>query len=96
MQDNLALPKYTAPVVGKFLKPLCSAYNELVTAYHSNSSAELRAVVTKHQEAFSADSNLGLVNQVPQSTLVSCNAISRVTVLLNLLIYIFYDFVHTV
>lgn len=84
-KDNLALPKYTAPVVGKFLKPLCSAYNELVTAYHSNSSAELRAVVTKHQEAFSADSNLGLVNQVVASqTRTNIHRLTRTFVTLSL------------
>ena len=48
-QDNLALPKYTSPIVGKFLKPLCTAYNEVVTSYHTNNAAELRTTVTKYQ-----------------------------------------------
>ena len=49
LQDNLALPKYTSPVVGKFLKPLCTAYNEVVNSYTSNNAAELRNTVTKYQ-----------------------------------------------
>ena len=63
-KENLALPKYTSPIVAKFLKPLCSAYTELVTAYQSNSAGELRGVVTKHQELFTTDNNMGLVQQV--------------------------------
>ena len=63
-KENLALPKYTSPIVAKFLKPLCSAYTELVTAYQSNSAGELRGVVVKHQELFATDNNTGLVQQV--------------------------------
>ena len=43
------MPKYTSPVVGKFLKPLCTAYNEVVNSYTSNNAAELRNTVTKYQ-----------------------------------------------
>ena len=49
VQDNLALPKYTSPIVAKFLKPLCAAYTDLATAYTNNSAPELRAAVTKYQ-----------------------------------------------
>jgi len=66
-KDNLALPKYTSPVVGKFLKPLCTAYNEVVNSYHTNNAAELRTTVTKYQETFTQDNNLGLVKQVVSS-----------------------------
>jgi COP9 signalosome complex subunit 3 len=45
----LSLPKFTSPIVGKFLKPLCAAYSEVVRAYHVNSPEELRSVVTKYQ-----------------------------------------------
>ena len=45
----MALPKYTSPIVAKFLKPLCAAYTDLVTAYTNNSAPELRAAVTKYQ-----------------------------------------------
>jgi len=84
-KDNLALPKYTSPVVGKFLKPLCSAYNEIVTAYHSNNSAELRAVVTKYQELLTTDSNMGLVNQVVASqTRTNIRRLTRTFITLSL------------
>jgi len=66
-KDNLSLPKYTSPIVGKFLKPLCSSYHELVTAYHSNNSTELRTVVTKYTELINTDNNMGLVQQVVAS-----------------------------
>ena len=49
MQDNLALPKYTSPIVAKFLKPLCVAYTDLVTAYNTNNAAELRTTINKYQ-----------------------------------------------
>ena len=45
----MSLPKFTSPIVGKFLKPLCAAYSEIVRAYHVNAPEELRTVVTKYQ-----------------------------------------------
>ena len=60
-KDNFSLPKFTSPLVGKFLKPLCAAYSELVSAYTANNQAELRAAVNKHQEVFISDNNMGLV-----------------------------------
>jgi len=66
-RDVVALPKFTSPLVTKFLKPLCGGYNDLVTAYHSNNAEELRAAVTKYQELLTTDNNLGLVQQVVES-----------------------------
>lgn len=63
----LSLPKFTSPIVAKFLKPLCAAYNEIVRAYHVNAPEELRGVVTKYQEVLQTDENWGLVQQVVQS-----------------------------
>jgi len=84
-KENLALPKYTSPIVAKFLKPLCSAYTELATAYHSNSASELRGVVTKHQETYSADSNMGLVQQVVCSqTRTTIQRLTRTFITLSL------------
>ena len=40
-KDMTSLPKYTSPVINKYLKPLCASYQELVTAYYSNQTAEL-------------------------------------------------------
>ena len=48
-KDNLSLPKYTSPIVAKFLKPLCVAYTDLVTAYNTNNAAELRTTINKYQ-----------------------------------------------
>ena len=50
--------------MNKLLKPLCVAYNDVVTAYNSSNVSELRTTITKHQDLFSADNNLGLVKQV--------------------------------
>lgn len=84
-KENLALPKYTSPIVNKFLKPLCSAYSEVVTAYQSNSAGELRAVVTKHQDLFAADSNSGLVQQVVASqTRTAVRRLTRTFITLSL------------
>ena len=76
-KDNFSLPKFTSPLVGKFLKPLCAAYSELVSAYTANNQTELRAVMTKHQEVFIADNNMGLVRQVMSSQVRS--SIRRLT-----------------
>ena len=40
-KDLTSLPKYTSPVINKYLKPLCASYQELVVAYYSNQTAEL-------------------------------------------------------
>ena len=50
--------------MNKLLKPLCVAYNDVVTAYNSSNVSELRTTITKHQDLFTADNNLGLVKQV--------------------------------
>jgi len=84
-KENLALPKYTSPIVAKFLKPLCSAYTELVTAYQSNSAGELRGVVVKHQELFTTDNNMGLVQQVVASqTRTNIRRLTRTFITLSL------------
>ena len=84
-KENLALPKYTSPIVNKFLKPLCSAYNELVTAYQGNNSAELRGVVTKYQELLTGDNNMGLVQQVVASqTRTNIRRLTRTFITLSL------------
>ena len=40
-KDMTSLPKYTSPVINKYVKPLCSPYQELVVAYYSNQTADL-------------------------------------------------------
>jgi len=84
-KENLALPKYTSPIVNKFLKPLCSAYSEIVTAYQSNNASELRGVVTKYQELLTTDNNMGLVQQVVASqTRTNIRRLTRTFITLSL------------
>ncbi|XP_015911586.1 COP9 signalosome complex subunit 3 isoform X2 [Parasteatoda tepidariorum] len=57
------LPKFTSQVVGRFIKPLSQAYHDLAVAYSSNSPIDVRAAITKHNEVFVRDNNMGLVKQ---------------------------------
>ena len=34
-QDALTFPKYTSPVVSKYIKPLCAPYHEVIKAFYS-------------------------------------------------------------
>ena len=45
-KDMTSLPKYTSPVINKYLKPLCASYQELVAAYYSNQTTELEVVIS--------------------------------------------------
>ncbi|ELT89416.1 hypothetical protein CAPTEDRAFT_130389 [Capitella teleta] len=58
-----SLPKYTSHVVVKYIKPLVQPYNDLATAYATNQPTELRNMVTKHQDIYNRDNNMGLVKQ---------------------------------
>lgn len=51
-KDAVSLPKFTSPIVAKFLKPLCRAYTEVVTAYHLNSADDLRNVIPKYRVSY--------------------------------------------
>lgn len=59
------LPKFTSPVVNKFVKPLCSAYQDLFNTFYAHK--DLTAVVNKYNDVFSTDENLGLVQQVVEA-----------------------------
>ncbi|XP_075224412.1 COP9 signalosome subunit 3 isoform X2 [Lycorma delicatula] len=61
------VPKYTSQVVGRFIKPLSQAYHDLATVYSTNNSDEVRNVVSKYQETFTRDCNMGLTKQVVAS-----------------------------
>ncbi len=63
-KDSLAFPKYTSPVVNKYIKPLCAAYHEIVKAFYSSEHSELHNVIEKHSNVFTEDDNVGLVHQV--------------------------------
>eukprot|EP00794_Sanderia_malayensis_P019975 gene19975-21933_t len=60
----VTLPKYTAQVVRRFLKPLSSPYNEIANAYNTHDPEQLQTVANKHQQIFQRDNNVGLVKQV--------------------------------
>ncbi|XP_071815337.1 COP9 signalosome complex subunit 3-like [Apostichopus japonicus] len=57
-------PKYTSPVVSRFIKPLSQGYHELGSACLTNNPADIRVVLDKHAEQFSNDKNMGLAKQV--------------------------------
>ena len=63
-QDALTFPKYTSPVVSKYIRPLCAAYQDVVKAFYSSQHSELNSVLEKHQVVFAEDGNAGLVAQV--------------------------------
>ncbi|BFZ17392.1 hypothetical protein BsWGS_20431 [Bradybaena similaris] len=59
----ISLPKYTAQVLQRYIKPLCQPYMDIASTYAQNNSADLRVIVTKHTEVFNRDNNMGLVKQ---------------------------------
>jgi len=63
-QDALTFPKYTSPVVSKYIRPLCAAYQDVVKAFYATQHSELNSVLEKHQVVFAEDGNAGLVAQV--------------------------------
>ncbi|XP_028409697.1 COP9 signalosome complex subunit 3-like [Dendronephthya gigantea] len=63
----ISLPKYTSHVVMKYLKPLSSPYHELAEAYASRNPSSVNAVVAKHVDHFTTDTNMGLVKQAMTS-----------------------------
>jgi len=63
-QEALVFPKYTSPVVNKYIRTLSAPYWEVVRAFYSSNLSELKNVIEKHTTLFSDDSNSGLVAQV--------------------------------
>lgn len=57
------VPKYTSPVVARYVKPLCQPYHDLAAVYATNNPTDLHTTVTKHVEVFVRDNNMGLVKQ---------------------------------
>ncbi|ESO89010.1 hypothetical protein LOTGIDRAFT_205728 [Lottia gigantea] len=62
-----ALPKYTSQIVARYIKPLCQAYHDLANAYSTNRPNDLRIIVSKHNDLFTRDNNMGLVKQCVNS-----------------------------
>ena len=46
-KENLILPKYTSPVINKYIRPLCNPYLELVNAFYTNNMSELQVRLSK-------------------------------------------------
>jgi len=63
-QDALTFPKYTSPVVSKYIKPLCAPYHEVIKAFYSSQHSELNNIIEKHNVVFTDDGNTGLIGQV--------------------------------
>jgi len=61
------LPKVTNPSVIRVIKQLCVPYEELSTAFTTNSFEDLTKSVDNNLEPFVKDANLGLVGQVKSS-----------------------------
>lgn len=57
------LPRYTSHVVNRYIRPLCQPYLEIASAYNSHNPSDLRSVVTRHNDIFVRDRNMGLVRQ---------------------------------
>lgn len=63
-QSALTFPKYTSPVVNKYIKPLCSPYHDIVKAFYSTNHSEINTILEKHASVFNEDGNAGLTAQV--------------------------------
>ncbi|XP_076682822.1 COP9 signalosome subunit 3 isoform X2 [Andrena cerasifolii] len=60
----LNLPRFMSQVVNRYMKPLSQQYQELATAYQMNSCEDVQNIITKCQQIFTRDHNMGLVKQV--------------------------------
>jgi len=63
-KEASALPKYTSAVVSKYIRPLSSAYHDLVNGFYTNQTSELENVITRNSTQYENDGNMGLVRQV--------------------------------
>lgn len=46
------LPKLSPPLIERVLKPVCSAYLEIIPAYQSGDSSELQRTITKYNDVY--------------------------------------------
>ena len=61
------LPKYTSRIVLNQIKPICSVYHELASAFVNYEQEKLLSIYQKYHDVFHMDRNVGLVKQVHQS-----------------------------
>jgi COP9 signalosome complex subunit 3 len=62
-----SLPKYTSRIVLNQIKPLCSVYHELATAFTNFDSDKLSILCQKYHNSLEADGNIGLVKLLQQA-----------------------------
>lgn len=62
-----SIPKYSSPIIPRFIKPICTPYLLLAKAYEEMSSMDLNSIVSSHHDTFVHDNNMGLVNLVVAS-----------------------------
>lgn len=60
----MPIPKYSSPVVNRFMKPLSRGYFELASAYATGRTADVQSATFRYRDSFVTDNNLGLVKQV--------------------------------
>jgi COP9 signalosome complex subunit 3 len=58
------LPKYTSRIVLNQIKPQCSFYHELASAFMNYDQDKLNSTCQKYHDVFSQDGNLGLIKQL--------------------------------
>jgi COP9 signalosome complex subunit 3 len=63
------LPRYTNPSVTRIFKQICTPYEELATAFATQSLEDLSKAIENNTEPFVKDNNLGLVGQVRSALL---------------------------
>ena len=61
------LPKYTSRIVLTQIKPLCSVYHELASAFVNYDQEKLNLLCQKYHDLFQQDRNFGLIKQLQQS-----------------------------
>jgi len=63
----IPIPKYASGVIQRHSKTSFPHYQELATAYSTNSTDDVHKIAQQHFEAFTKDKNFGLVKQCIQS-----------------------------
>lgn len=59
-----SLPKYTSRIVVNQIKPICSVYHELASAFVAYEQDKLNNLCYKYQDVFERDKNAGLIKQL--------------------------------
>lgn len=47
----MSVPKHTSQVLGRFIRPLSPAYNDLANAYQTSNYDDVRVCIRKYSEA---------------------------------------------